>query len=112
MSNLAEAKPKEVKITLKDGVERTVRFTLNALAELEDAYGSVQAAFDKLEKENSMKALRKILWAGLLDESPDLTELKVGSLIDTTYMSQLMESLGATFAGDMPKNEGDASPNV
>jgi hypothetical protein len=62
MSNLADVKNKTVKITLNDGVERTIKFTLNALAELEDKFGSVQAAFDKLEKENSMKALRAILW--------------------------------------------------
>ena len=32
MSNVADVKSKTVKITLNDGVERTIKFTLNALA--------------------------------------------------------------------------------
>ncbi len=116
MSNLADVKSKTVKITLNDGVERTIKFTLNALAELEDKFGSVQAAFDKLEKENSMKALRAILWAGFLHESPNLTEREVGNLIDIAYMQELVESLGTAFESDMAKDEkpaeGAQSPNA
>ncbi len=116
MSNLADVKNKTVKITLNDGVERTIKFTLNALAELEDKFGSVQAAFDKLEKENSMKALRTILWAGFLHESPNLTEREVGNLIDIAYMAELVESLGTAFEGDMVPDqtsvEGPEDPNA
>lgn len=116
MSNIKDVKSKTIKITLNDGVERNVKFTLNALAELEDMFGSVQAAFDKLEKENSMKALRAILWAGLIWESPDLTELQVGNLIDIAYMQDLVDSLGAAFDEDMvpPENvpEGTLVPNA
>jgi len=116
MSNLADVKNKTVKITLNDGVERTIKFTLNALAELEDKFGSVQAAFDKLEKENSMKALRAILWAGFLHESPNLTEREVGNLIDIAYMTELVESLGAAFESDMVQDqasvEGPEVPNA
>ena len=65
MSNLREVKPKVKTITLSDGVEREIRFTLNAMAELEDRYGSVQAAFEALDN-NSIKAVRCILWAGLM----------------------------------------------
>ncbi len=116
MSNLADVKSKTVKITLNDGVERTIKFTLNALAELEDKFGSVQAAFDKLEKENSMKALRAILWAGFLHESPNLTEREVGNLIDIAYMAELAESIGIAFEGDMVQDqtsvEGPQVPNA
>ena len=105
MSNVADVKNKTVKITLNDGVERTLKFTLNALAELEDKFGSVQAAFDKLEKENSMKALRAILWAGFLHEDANLTEREVGNLIDIAYMQQLVESLGEAFEGDVGTSE-------
>ena len=113
MSYVADVKNKTVKITLNDGKERTIRFTLNALAELEDKFGSVQAAFDKLEKEHSMKALRAILWAGLLHESPDITEQEVGNLIDLGYMAQLMESIGTALDNDLPKEPvvGAAVPN-
>lgn len=110
MSNVASIKNRTVKITLNDGVERTIKFTLNALAELEDKFGSVQAAFDKLEKENSMKALRTILWSGFIHENPALTEQEVGNLIDLSYMQELVESLGDAFNYSMP--EPDESPNV
>lgn len=116
MANLADAKAKTVKITLNDGVERTIKFTLNALTELEDKFGSVQAAFDKLEKENSMRALRTILWAGFLHENPKLTEQEVGNLIDIAYMQELVESIGSAFENEMVKGdapaEGTQVPNA
>jgi hypothetical protein len=101
MSNVSDVKRKAVKITLNDGVEREIKFTLNALAELEDKFGSVQKAFDKLEKENSMKALRTILWAGFLHKEPDITEQQVGNLIDLAYMQDLTNSLNLAFEQDM-----------
>ena len=104
MANLTDVKSKAIKITLTDGVERTIKFTLNAMAELEDRYGSVEEAFKQLDN-NSIKAVRCILWAGLIHEDPDLTEQQVGNLIDIQYMQELMESLGTAFDADMPKAE-------
>jgi hypothetical protein len=101
VANLKDVKSKPVKITLTDGVERTLRFTLNAMAELEDKYGSVDAAFAKLD-EGSIKAVRFILWAGLIHEDPDLTEQQVGNLIDIQYMQELMSSVGDALDSDMP----------
>lgn len=104
MANLKDVKPKAVKITLTDGVERTIKFTLNAMAELEDRYGSVEEAFKQLDK-NSIKAVRCILWAGLIHEDPGLTEQQVGNLIDIQYMQELMASLDEAFDADMPEPE-------
>lgn len=104
MSNVKDVKSKDIKITLNDGVERTIKFTLNALAELEDRYGSVDEAFKQLDN-NSIKAVRCILWAGLIHEDPDLTEQQVGNLIDIQYMQELMASLGEAFDADMPEPE-------
>lgn len=104
MANLADVKRKAVKITLLDGVERNIRFTLNALAELENEYGSVDAAFAKLDK-NSVVALRFILWAGLMHEDANLTVTQVGNLIDLEYMESLMSSLGEALSNDMPQSE-------
>ena len=104
MSNVKDVKSKDIKITLNDGVERTIKFTLNALAELEDRYGSVDEAFKQLDN-NSIKAVRCILWAGLIHEDPELTEQQVGNLIDIQYMQELMASLGEAFDADMPEPE-------
>lgn len=104
MANVKDVKSKAIKITLTDGVERTIKFTLNAMAELEDRYGSVEEAFKQLDN-NSIKAVRCILWAGLIHEDPDLTEQQVGNLIDIQYMQELMTSLGEAFDADMPEPE-------
>lgn len=104
MSNVKDVKSKDIKITLNDGVERTIKFTLNALAELEDRYGSVDEAFKQLDN-NSIKAVRCVLWAGLIHEDPELTEQQVGNLIDIQYMQELMSSLNDAFDSNMPESE-------
>ena len=106
MSNLNAAKPRVKTITLNDGVEREIKFTLNAMAELEDRYGSVENAFKALES-NSIKAARCILWAGLLHTDEGLTEQQVGNLIDLDILNEVMESMTEAMGNDMPdKKEG------
>lgn len=104
MSNLRDAKPRVKTITLNDGVEREIRFTLNAMAELEDRYGSVDAAFKALDS-GSIKAARCVLWAGLLDSDETLTEQQVGKLIDIQLMNKIMEDLGDALSEDMPAKD-------
>lgn len=116
MANVKDVKSAAVKITLTDGVERTIKFTLNAMAELEDRYGSVEEAFKQLDN-GSIKAVRCILWAGLIHEDPDLTEQQVGNLIDLQYLQELMSSIGEAFDNDMPNEqslpeEAGQNPNV
>lgn len=101
MSNVKDMKAKDVKIKLSDGVERTLKYDLNALAEMEDKYGSVDAAFAALDT-NSIKAVRFVLWAGLIHEDENLTERQVGSLIDLRYLNDLMGTLGEAFTEDLP----------
>lgn len=109
MSNLKDVRPKVQTITLRDGVQRELRFTLNAMAELEDKYGSVDTAFEKLES-GSFKAVRYVLWAGLIDNDPTLTEQKVGSLIDVTNLGELMKTLTASMSNDMPESAPEGVP--
>lgn len=117
MANVKDVKSKDTKIKLNDGVERVIKFDLNALAELEDKYGSVDAAFEELDK-NSIKALRFILWAGLSHSDENLTEKQVGSLIDMSCMHEIMGTLGDAFENDMPvdnskaEESGAADPNA
>lgn len=115
MSNLRDAKPRVKTITLNDGVEREIRFTLNAMAELEDRYGSVDAAFKALDS-GSIKAARCVLWAGLLDGDETLTEQQVGKLIDIECMQNIMDKLASALGEDMPENndssESGSLPNV
>ena len=115
MAKVKDAKSDPIKITLTDGVERELRFTLNAMAELEDKYGTVEAAFEALEG-NSIKALRYILWVGLASGDQELTEQQVGDLIDLQSMGKLMTALSDAFGNDMPDEkkmeEVAEGPNV
>lgn len=110
MSNIKDAKSKSTPITLCDGVERELRFTLNALAELEDRYGTVEAAFQAMDA-GSIKAVRLAIWAGLLHSDEGLTEQQVGNLIDVPCMEEIMKSLQTAVASDMPAVK-DGTPNV
>lgn len=112
MANLKDVRQKPSKITLSDGVERNIKFTLNAMAELEDKYGSVEEAFDQLDK-GSIKAVRAVLWAGLIHESPELTEQQVGNLIDIQYLQDLVETMGNAISADLPDPtpEAETLPN-
>ena len=104
MSNLREVRPRVKTITLNDGVEREVRFTLNAMAELEDRYGSVDAAMAALDA-NSFKAVRCALWAGLLYGDDSLTEKQVGDLIDIGCLGDIMNTLSEAMSEDMPAQD-------
>lgn len=106
--NVQDIKSKTVPLVLQDGKERHLRFTLNALADLEEKYGSIEAAFKKVEDESSVSALRFILWAGLSWEDPNLTEHEVGNLIDIAYMQDMISTLGTALSGDMPDTTGAA----
>lgn len=114
-SNVKQVKAKNKTIILKDGVERELIFDLNAMAELEDMYGTVDAAFKKLD-EGSVKAVRAVLWAGLLATEPDITIQKVGSLIDLAYLTELMQTMEEAIKQDMPIDEVETaegeSPNT
>lgn len=111
MSNVKDVKPRVKTITLNDGVEREVRFTLNAMAELEERYGSVDAAFEALDS-GSIKATRFILWAGLVEANPDLTERQVGSLIDIQLMKDIIGNISDALGEDMPDIQEGTSANA
>lgn len=110
MSSLIDAKAKATKITLSDGVEREIRFTLNAMAEMEDRYGSVDKAFEALDN-NSIKAVRFVLWAGLLHTEEGLTEMQVGNLIDIQLMEEIMSTMTEAMHNDLPE-PGETVPNA
>ena len=97
------------------GKLRKIQFDMNAFAELEDKYGSVQAAFEALEK-GRLKDIRNVLWAGLIHEEAELDEVtgepirykitpyEVGKWINTpTLLREVNEKLALALAGDLPE---------
>lgn len=104
MSNVKLVKRQPVTLTLSDGRERTFKYTLNAFAEMEDRYGSVQEAMDMLEKEN-MKAVIFMIWVGLIHEDEKLTEKQVGNLIEIQDLKEIAEKMQAVMATDLPESD-------
>jgi len=134
MSNLEDVKVKGTEVILK-GDKYHLKYDLNAFAELEDKYGSINKAIDglqgKIEKgedgkplptldENgnivkdkdgniiprrtfSIKLIRTLLWVGLIHEKPELTEQKVGSLVEFSDLKNIIEAIGLAIQKSMPK---------
>lgn len=110
MANVAAVRPVKQTIDLGDGVEREVVFTLNAMAELEEKYGTIEAAFEKVQS-GSVAAIRFLLWCILVpDGEDDMTEREVGKLIDISKLNDIMEAIMSAFESQMP--ESKEAPNV
>ena len=109
MSNVADVKPKKRTVDLGDGVEREVVLSLNAMAELEDKYGSIANAFEKIKK-GSIATIRFLLWCVLVpDGDTDLTEREIGRLIKLDNIQEIMTSVMDTLEDQMPPSAD--SPN-
>lgn len=83
-----------VKITLDR--ERTLRFDLNAMCLLEERGGLEPG------KMATPSGLRFLLYAGLRHEDPDLTEEKVGALVDMDRLEEISEAVSRALSRHMP----------
>jgi len=101
-SNLKKVKPEKVKIVLDK--TRTLVYDLNAFAELEDQFGSIEDAMKALEG-GKIKAIIAILWAGLVHEEETLTPKQVGSIIGLGDLQQVAEALGKAINTALPEVE-------
>ena len=74
---IAKLQKKSVEIEIED-VKYYLRFDLNALVRLEDAYGNIETAFDFEENPvGAIGKLRKILFVGLEANHPKITEEEI-----------------------------------
>jgi hypothetical protein len=86
-------------ITVRLDRVRTLRFDFNALAEFEDAMGvSMIYAFQSFGDQGngpdvSMKAVRAMLWAGLLHEEPKLTLRRAGELLEAADGDRMVDKM-------------------
>lgn len=110
MSNIVDIKPKAAKVVL-NGTERNLKFDLNAFAELEEIYGSIDAAMQAMEK-GSIKSIRTLIWAGLIHEDEKLTEKQVGSWIALRDLEPMTIALKNAMETALPQaKEAGKSPN-
>lgn len=99
------------------GKDRYIRYDLNAFAEMEDLFGSMEAAQERLQG-GSMKDIRTVLWLGLiwdevvLDEVTGdpikytLSQYEVGSWLTTMNLQDVMDKLQSAISGSLPDNDG------
>jgi hypothetical protein len=112
MSNVKKVKRAPVIIELDKA--RTLKYTLNSFAEMEDKYGSVDAALKKMEQ-GSIKAVRFMLWAGLIHEDETLTEQQVGAMIEVLDLETIVEKMSHSMDLDLPdkgNSSNKQSPNA
>lgn len=111
MSNVKDVRIKMVPIVLDK--ERNLKFDLNAFAELEEIYGSIDDAMEAMEK-GSIKAVRALLWCGLIHEDAELTTKDVGALIGLSSLQDLATALTTAMGTQMPaepKSKGKGKGN-
>lgn len=109
MSNVQHVKIRPIPIVLDK--PRTIVFDLNSFAELEEKYGDIQEVMDNMAS-GSIKALRLLLWAGLIHEQETLTPKDVGRLITFGDVPALTEMIEMALASSRPdkEEEGNLSP--
>lgn len=92
-----------IKVVLADGKERTIKFDLNALCELQEKFPDIEEAFSGLEKRD-FKKIRTILYAVLAHEEDDsFTEKSAGSLVNMQNIGDVANALGEALTASVPE---------
>jgi hypothetical protein len=107
-SNVKSVKMKPVKLKLGEN-EYNFILDLNAFSELEDDFGSIGELMMRVES-GSIKALRAVIWAGLLnnENAPSLKE--VGSNIQISQLDELSRMIAEGMGVALPESE-EIDPN-
>lgn len=93
------------KIELK-GRTYEMNFDLNAMAELEDIFGTLQIAIAELKKKK-LKAVRSFLYAVLKSTDESLTEFEVGKLIDMNNFTSIEKAITKLINNAFEEDEND-----
>ena len=93
------------KIELKGRVYE-MNFDLNAMAELEDIFGTLQIAIAELKKKK-LKAVRSFLYAVLKSTDESLTEFEVGKLIDMNNFTSIEKAITKLINNAFEEDEND-----
>lgn len=76
--------------------KRNLRYTMNALGEIEDHLGVPLSEMSKVKM--SIKNIQVMLWAGLLHEDEELTLKQVGDMVDMGNFEEVQEKIAEAFA--------------
>lgn len=97
-----ELKQQSESMILKDGNEYKIEFSLNALCEIEEIFGDISEVY-KIFNNFNLKALRGLLYCGLVEHHPEMTERKAGSLFDMASMNETVDVLTKAFSKAFPE---------
>lgn len=100
MGNVRDIRAKLIPMQLDK--ERHLKFDLNAFAELEELYGDINTAFEEMQK-GSIKAIRAMLWCGLIHEDKTLTLEQVGEMVHLGNINEVMNAITQAISEAMPK---------
>ncbi len=95
---------KPAAITIQLDKPRLLLYDLNSFSELEEVYGSMDAAFKAMQT-GSMKAARTLLWAGLLHEDESITIKQVGAMVTMQNLEAVMDTISKALLDAMPSGE-------
>lgn len=101
MARVRSIKRPPIEIDLGDEKKRTLKYTLNSFAEMEERYGKIDIAVKQME-DGSVKAIRFMLWAGLMHNNEELTEKEVGALLELTDLEYVGEKMSEAMDADLP----------
>lgn len=100
-----DLQPQSTKIELKGRIYE-MNFDLNAMAELEDIFGTLQIAIAELKKKK-LKAVRSFLYAVLKSTDESLTEFEVGKLIDMNNFTSIEKAITKLINNAFEEDEND-----
>lgn len=113
MAKVADVREKTPTIEL-DGKTYTLRYDFNTWADMEEQYGSMDAAMNALESAEDLKGkpattIRFFLWVGMHQDIPELTLQDVGRLMKLENLSELtkgiLEAVNQSTTGNENKGE-------
>jgi len=115
MANLINIRPTRVTMMLGNK-EREIKFDLNAFAELEKRFGTVENAMQKMQS-GGMGSIKTILWVGLIHEEAvldeetgepiryNITPFQVGGWVTMANLAEVSSNLTKAMHSDLPDND-------
>jgi hypothetical protein len=95
-----------------DGKSYALRFSSNALCELEDILNcGVNAIATQLSNPENLriKTVRAVFWAGLLDRNPEMTLRDAGEIITSLTLPVALTKIGLAFSAAFPSTDESAT---
>jgi len=109
---LAKLRKKSVEITVDEEIFY-LRYDLNALCELEDAYENIEDAFNFEENpKGAIGKLRKVLFVGLKANHPEITEATVGGMFTVENLSEFQDAIAKAMDIAMPEGDDGKNPKA